>query len=176
MRASFVTFVLLFITNPVGSSHSYKQTKRAKTKKDDYFGREIEFIPILKDGEKGVYTIELLGHAPFFMAPITDLPNEIAMIPKTKANDWGVRAFGRQQGWLALAANSSATVTFTALPSTPVPVVAYVRVEDSQRKTLLDVNLLDIGKRKKASVELKSGDKMGIWSYYAVADYGPDIA
>jgi hypothetical protein len=129
-------------------------------------------IPIPKDGEQGVYTIELFGHMPQFYAPLTDLPNEMARVPEGAP----IRAPNRQMGVLILPPNSTATLKFTALSYGQIPCPNYARVVDVTGKVLLEASLLAIGQRKEASVELKSGPKPATFPYYAVSWVGPALS
>jgi len=135
-------------------------------------GKPFEVVTIPKDGEKGVYTIELFGHLPMFHAPLTDLPSEIARIPK----DGEIRAPNRQMGYLILPPNTSATLKFNAWSYGQIPCPNYARVADATGKTLLETSLLAIGQRKEASIELKSGPKPATYPYYAVSWIGPGLS
>lgn len=134
-------------------------------------GKSVEVVTIPKDGEKGIYLIELFGHLPQFQAPFTNLPYEIAQLPKEQ----GVRALQRQMGYIALPPNSKVQMKFTALSYGQIPAPNYAFVADPTGKTLLETTLMQIGQRKEATVELQSADKSVAFPYYTVSWAGPSM-
>lgn len=144
--------------------------------KNNYEGANAELIPIPADGEKGVYTLELNAMVSEFQTPLTDLPHEIARLKPDKA----CRPEGLQYGYLAIPPRSTATLDIAALSygikkeqSIPFPTV--VRIRDAAGQTVIDTTLLEIGKRNRATVELKSDDKIGVWSCLMASQWGPAV-
>src|SRR5439155_15749178 len=72
-------------------------------------------------------------------------------------------------------AKSTVKLTFDAMGYGQIPQPAYAEVKDETGKVLFQTSLLHIGKRTSASVELKSGDRVTTFPYYAVSWLGPSM-
>lgn len=148
--------------------HDYQQDKTLR-----FTGDTVKHLEIPKDGEKGVYTIECIGAFGSFamIAPVTDMPHEIASFPKGSR----VKGVGRQMGYLGLPPKSSATVTFKAANWYNSASPACIHIDGSDGKPLLDTSLLDGSQRTEVSVDLKSGDKTQAWPIDMICQFGPFI-
>jgi hypothetical protein len=144
--------------------------------KDGSRNPDSETVVIPPDGEKGLYAIQITGYFNGLLAPLTDLPHEVVALTPDKP----IRTGGLQHGYFAVPPKSEATLQFTAVPygpkkETAMPVPALVRIRDTAGQPVLDTTLLDIGKRDHASVELKSGDKIGVWPCIMFSRWGPSV-
>ncbi len=146
-----------------------------KTDEDTLDGKDV-VLTIPPDGEKGIYTIQMTGYFMTLPAPLTNLPYEIAVLNQDKPTRTG----GLQHGYLALPPNSAATLQIVAMPSGPkkevaVPYPTVIQIRDMGGKPVVDTTLLDIGKRDYTSADLKSEDKIGVWSCLMLSQWGPAV-
>jgi hypothetical protein len=163
----------VLVVSPSGKELKVIVMYPAESKKWRYVGDEAMVFDVPKDGEKGVYTIELTGHSPIFAAPVTNLPHEITMWPKGR----GVNGVGRQTGFLALPAKSQVEFTFEAVSAYGRGYVSYLRVASPDGKSpLLETTILPGTKREKAPLKVAAGDAMQAWPIFTVSDWGPSIA
>jgi len=158
------------------SGKSIKTIRIDPKVKNNYEGANAELVSIPADGETGVYTIELNAMVSEFQTPLTDLPHEIARLKPDKP----CRVEGLQYGYLAIPPQSSATLQIAAMSygiqkelSIPFPTV--VRIRDASGRPVFETTLLEIGKRNRVTVDLKSENKIGVWPCMMASQWGPAV-
>ncbi len=127
---------------------------------------EIISKAVARDGERGVDRIEIQGYRPEIGMPLTDLPAEVASLPKGQPL-WTGR---RLQGVLALPPGSRVTVSFTVDRKLPRAGPGYVSLSDRAGGSVLDTTLLAGSRRDSTSVTLESGKTIGVWPIHIISN------
>jgi len=132
---------------PSGETVLEHKSKRGGTR---YIGDRIERLKIPRDGERGLYLIDMRNwEGCFFLVPITDAPLEGTALQKGV----GYRTFGRSDLYY-LPVGGTATLTFSGMLYRTANSPVYVRVTDAAGTQLVETTVLHGSKRPEVSVAL----------------------
>lgn len=130
-----------------------------------YAGKDVREVEVKAQGEKGIYVLNFTGNGPIYSAPVTDLPHEIAELPRR-----GMSGRARVQGFLC--SDKETGIKFSNPPYHSRYSATFIRLKNVDTGEIKQTTLLDGSARNTEEFMLKDGGKGRV--LYEILTIHPD--